>query len=147
MINMKKLITAVMLTATIATSSVTGAFANEATTNGNQQVTTYSTTTPQLFISFEKSVALNTSTWTKVVSDNNILNEKVTITHLGVPAPDTSQSILIKFDSTSVSTFLSNITLAIGDSTSFYIPFNGGKYTVWAKAASTNGSANISVFD
>lgn len=89
--------------------------------------------------------AINTQSWTTFVSDNNVLNETVTITYAGVPGGHPNQNIIVKVMAGST-TLLSDTNLSLGDNTAFSIPWNGGKYSVMVKGTQ-NGSVTINVSD
>jgi hypothetical protein len=80
------------------------------------------------------------------VSDNNVLNEAVTINYYSVPNGSPVQDIYIKVTSSSGSTILYDTMLGLSDQVTFYIPWDGGTYSVYAKGTAS-GSVTLHISD
>jgi hypothetical protein len=144
--NAKKILMGVAVAVIAIISFVTGIFANQAVTNQNSKEKTDSTSFfHHINGSYTKSIY--TDSWTEIASDNNLLNESVAITHTGVPQGNPEQSIIVKVDTSTGTKILTDVELAIGDTTTFHLPFDSGIYRVWAKSVSTDGDVTIKITD
>ena len=87
------------------------------------------------------TVNLSTSSFTHVVSDNNVLNAKVTVTFTA--GPDDA----IIYVTSAKGTLVSETTIKKDDPITFSVPWGDGTWSLSAKAKSSAQSAAFSIKD